>query len=200
MNKTDENEKWHLPDALRVDLDTDASKQLLEAANAQQAELAARFGGPFQASTPQSKLRARAAVIVQEYDAIGIANLTPEQKAEYAEMAAALGHFGIAAAITPDASRSSEFQRFGRAIVMDDDIDCGHGDRNKVAEAEVFSLKHNADVVLVRCTRCQDVNAIPLPKFMQSARSRRQSIRTKYTGLKPLEARDAMLRDGIKPA
>lgn len=192
-------EKWYLPEKLRADLDTRESKKLLETANALQAELAAANAGAFLAATPSSKLRARATILAREYDEIGVENLTAEQREEFAEALAAVGLYIYAAAITKNEDRLNAYKRIASAIAIDDGIDCGHGTRNKTAEAEVFSIKHAADVVLLRCTVCQDVNAVPAPRFLQEARSRRQAIRSKYSGLHPLEAKKQMEVDGITP-
>lgn len=192
-------EKWFLPETLRVGLHSEEARANLALADAQQAELAAKMAAPFLAATPQSKLRARATVIAREYDEIGLANLSPEQREEFAEALAAVGLYLYAVAATQDPDRLNAYKRIAAAIAIDDGIDCQHGSRHKMAEAEVFSIKHNADVVLLRCTRCQDINAVPVPKFLQDQRSRRQAIRSQYTGLTPLEAKKQMEADGIKP-
>lgn len=197
MPEDPQDEKWQLPDALRVDLDTSASKALLEQAEAKQEEWRAEYGQPFLRLTPRQKHRQRALILVEEYGLVGPENLTPEQRDEYAEALATLGKFGNAIAVCSSPERAAMWADIGRAIVQPDDGDCGHGIRRQVAEAEVFSLRHNADVVVMRCTECGFMNAKPAPDFLVNARARRQEIRAKYTGLTPLEAKERMVADGV---
>lgn len=187
-----DKEKWRLPDSLRVDLDTPESRLLLERSNATQAEWREQYGSPYLQVPATIKRRARSSIIVEEYRSMGTDTLTPQQRDEYAEALADIGNFAEAIDAADNPVLAKEFAESLEAILEDDGTDCGHGSQRKTAVREIFSLKHNAEVVLLRCSECGSVNAVPHPDFVLKARSQRADIRRQLSGLHPLEAKKRM--------
>lgn len=185
------DQPWQLPEKFRLsaELDTAQQKELLRKSLEKQNEWKSLYGQPFAQTSPQIRERARAAILKDEYENYGLDNLTESQKAELAEAYAILGHFDRAAGIAPSFEQRIEYAEIWGAVWRADFEWCGHAKQSQYAQKDIYSVKHEADAVLLRCNECGERNVVPAPKHIVDARKRRASVRENFSGLKPLEAR-----------
>jgi hypothetical protein len=191
MSNEDEK-KWDLPDALRVDLDTEESRLLLKKADEDQARWKAKFNTPFLNTTPQTRERARAIILTEEYEAYGLDTLTDIQLQELAEAYATLGRFDLAEKVAPTADLKTEYAHIWACVFRDDTEWCEHGRLAQFVRKDIYSIKHGETVSLLRCNECGEMNALPPPDHITKARALRAANREKYKGLHPMDAKKKM--------
>jgi hypothetical protein len=185
---------WQLPEKFRLsaDLDSERQKEILRQSEDKQKEWKSLYGQPFAQTSPQIRERARAVILKDEYEAYGIENLVESQRTELAEAYAILGHFDRAAELAPTTELKVEYVQVWSAVWRDDSAWCAHGKSSQFAEKDIYSVKHNADALLLRCNECGERNVAPTPKHIVDGRKKRQSVRESFSGLKPLEAKKEM--------
>lgn len=199
MTNRDDEKKWHLPDALRVDLDTEESNALLAAADEQQKEWRKAFATPYLNTNPATRERARALIIIDEYADRRLDTLQDGQRDELAEAYATIGRFDLAAEISSNEGRRRELLAAWEAVWRKDGEWCEHGMRSSHAALDIYSIKHGATVSLMRCDVCGRMNAIPSPEHLVQARAERAKNIERFSGLTPLEAKKAMQEAGLTP-
>jgi hypothetical protein len=213
--KADENEKWELPEALRI-----SNPDVLKRADAMAAELAIRTNSPFGRLSPQEQERANAAIMAKDLRS----NLTNVNRqiteiilvdgseqtkrlnelqdarlqicARLSEAYASLGRFDLAAEMAPDLDVRKEYVEILAAINRDDGewCECAPG-RDHVLR-DVFSLKHGRMVSIRRCTGCKGLNAGPLPVHLAEQRAHRAKAAGMVAGKTPEEAKAILSAQG----
>jgi hypothetical protein len=196
-----DQEKWHLPERYRIDQKdrTPHMERLLELSNEQQKELAEKYASPFLSITPADKQRARASVLIGEFKASKRAksNTTRVEREQLAEAYATVGLYAEAVRMAPTKKLKAEYQAVYESLYIPDSVWCEDGRAFAYAEKDIFSIKGNCYVSLMRCGKCGFRNAKDTPSFVTVARKRRAGIRAKYSGLSPLEAKRQMEADGV---
>jgi hypothetical protein len=191
----DENERYFLPDKLRVDLDTDESRKLRAEADAQQDAWRKQFATPFLQTSPAIRERGRALIIVEEFQAIGLDNLLPVQLDQYAEACAELGMFRAAYLAHSDPAHREMYLAFNTALELEDAIWCEHGRAHAYPEKDVWSYVHAREITVMKCALCKFRNAKDIPDHAIEARAKRAEVRQAFSGLTPLEAKARMEKD-----
>lgn len=175
-------QKWSLPEKFRL------TDELLEQNNQRQREWRETLGVP--TVSPQHKARQRALLVRQEYEQAGNTSLLPAtQLSQLAEAYATLGRFDKAADLAPTDGERAEYLEFWSAVWRDDSASCAHGDGHYYAERDVFSVKLDADAVIMRCNMCGFRNCVPLPAEIEDQRKKRRAAREKFSGRHPLEVK-----------
>lgn len=192
--KADEQEKWQLPAEL-------LTPERLEAAEREQRELASRINSPFAHKTPQDIQRFNAGIITQEIEqylkTVSIEQVPPIIRDQYAEALGELGYFQKAADWCVSEVHKEQYQAFADAVWLADDKTCKcqpeNGLNNLYAECQVFSLKHNRVMSVVKC-KCGFRNVRNLPESIRKEREIRKRNLALVTGKTKEEARQVLMR------
>lgn len=191
MKKSEQqfDERWDLPEKFRITAElTPKMRKILEESDAQQKELLSAFGGISQ-QTPQTRERARAAMICEKYESMmtnDLFKVLPNaQKSEWANAYAILGRYDQATNISPTGDERAEYHDIWEAVWRDETETCEHPEHHHYAEKDVFSVKLNADCVLMKCNICRFRNVLPPPEFLTAARAKRAEHRNRFTGENP---------------
>lgn len=228
MSANPEQEKWQLPEPLRL---TDDKREViaerLAAAEAAQARLVARAQSPFARLSPAEFERATAARVVEEYratlevlDALilkGERLKRPTRKergglrvalearpaiaAQLAEAYATTGRYDLAAEVTPDRDQKALYLRIWRAIWRDDAHWCAcppplAGGTHTFVRQDIFSVRHDREMPLLKCSSCPCLNVTPLPAALVEQRALRATARQLAGDLKPDDAKAVLLERG----
>jgi hypothetical protein len=187
-------EKWNLPEALL------SPEKIAEAAAAQK-ELALRVNSPYANKSSADIQRFNAGILITEtekmLEAIPLADLHSTTREQYAEALAETGQFDKAAEITNDPQKAEYYNSIWNAVWLDDagQCDCpqkvfGQEKRNNLfAEAQVWSLKHNREMSVVKCGSCGHRNVRPLPDSIRKEREIRKRNVQLTTGRSHEEAK-----------
>lgn len=186
------DEKWYLPEKFRVTPElTPQMLKILEQSDERQKELAEIFGSPN--ATPQMRERARAVMIrdrFESYDRETQENLPDAQKSEWANAYAILGRYDYAVNVAPTGNERVEYHDIWLAVWRDESETCAHPDNHHYAEKDVYSVKLNADAVLMKCNICRFRNVKPIPQFIEEGRQKRAEYRNRFTGEHPHNLRN----------
>jgi hypothetical protein len=97
------------------------------------------------------------------------------------------GEFNLAAKATSDKKQRAKVLAYQKALEIDDSAHCHHqkwfshdGKRhpNYFRERDIFSVKHNAVVAVVRCNECEFRNIRPLPEDLaEMSRIRAEAVK-----------------------
>lgn len=178
---------WHLPKKFAI------SPELLAQNDARQKEWRESFGSFAQAS-PRQRARSRALLTRDNYEATGKDHLLPDQLAELAEAYAELGRFDIAAETSLTPAMRGHYAEIWEAVLRDEADWCEHPEQHQYAERDVFSVKLDADVHLLRCNICGLRNVAPLPDHIAKGREKRARARELYSGKPPIEVKKELSR------
>lgn len=217
MPQPKENEKWELPEALRV-----TNPDVLARAETMRQELALRVQSPFGRLSPQEQERANAAVMADhlkkdlervnlQITAIVVNGTQQEEanklqelrdarhhiSARLAEAYAPIGRFDLAAEIEPRTESRAEYVEILEAINRDDtewNCECAPG-RDLVLR-DVFSLKHGRAVSIRKCSGCGELNAGALPAHIAEQRAHRARARELVADKSPEEAKAMLMAAG----
>jgi hypothetical protein len=119
---------------------------------------------------------------------------------QLAERLAIVGRYDLAAEIEPDPVYQDEYVKILEAVFREDDewCDCGplrgSGEyaeieiSQQVVKAEVWSLKHNQMMMLLKCNGCGFLNVASLPNHLKRARSLRVRAQQVAGGMTPEDA------------
>jgi len=185
-------EKTFLPDRFRIDAAkrTPEQEEILRRADAQQQKWREDFAQPFLHTSPQTRERARASIVIEEYERQEIGTLTPHQKEELAAAYAQVGRFELAYRVEPDRDRKNEYRTIFNAIYKTpDERWCKCDRRQQFLSLEVYSPKHERVVALMKCANCGFMNAADLSDRLKTARVERAAHREMYKGLGPQEVK-----------
>lgn len=117
-----------------------------------------------------------------------------------AERLAIVGRYDLAAEIEPDPAYFDEYVRILEAVFREDDewCDCGplrgSGDyaqlevSQQVVKGEVWSLKHDGVMMLLKCNACGFMNVTSLPKHLRRQRELRARAHQVAGSLAPVDA------------
>ena len=207
--------KWTLPEALQ------ATPERLEAFDAAQRELAKRANSPFANLSPSEHARARAARQIPELAAAlkgvekklgrvftaegcedfeGLREAQQNLWRQLAEAHAATGRFDLAAHYEYDRGERARYLRYWRAVLRDDDHFCPCPPTNVglpqfFAVADVFSVKHGREMVLVKCAGCKCLNVTTKASVLGALREQRAHRRAALaTGAKTPAEEARLLR------
>lgn len=211
------NEKWELPERLRI-----TNPDVLTRANALAAELAVRVASPFGRLSPQEQERASAALMAdhlkKDLERVNLQiteivlvdgrdsqsrKLTELLEARYhisrrlAEAYVSIGRFDLAAEIDPRPESRDEYVEILEAINRDDgewNCECAPG--RDFIKREVFSLKHNRMMPMRKCSGCGEMNVAPLPVHIAEQRAHRARARELVADKSPEEAKAILSREG----
>lgn len=210
MPPDDPNEKWELPEQLRI-----TNPDVIAKADAMAAELAIRVNSPFGQLSPQEQERANAAVMANhlkkdlERVSLQITEIvmvdgqdSPSSRllelrdarhhisARLAEAYASIGRFDLAAEIEPRAETRNEYIEILDAINRDDvEWACQCAPGRDYIHREAFSLKHQRVMPVRKCSGCGEMNAAPLPQHIAEQRAHRAKAREMVLGKTPEEAK-----------
>jgi hypothetical protein len=202
INRENAEGKWELPPALK------ATPERLEAWAAEQRKLAQRANSPFANLSPSEHARARASRHVEElttalkfvekklgkvFTSGGAESFEELQAAQQgiwrqlAEAHATTGRFDLAAHYEYDRGEKARYLRYWRAVWRDDEHFCTcpptlAGLPQFFAVADVWSVKHNREVILVRCGACKCLNVTTrrevLAPILEQRAHRRAAVAT----------------------
>jgi hypothetical protein len=221
---TTTEERWELPESLQIAL----NPELLKKADAKQEEWKRTATSPYGSSSPQEFERLRAARQVDELraalkgvekDIHRLAISDPQGliadyerarinlASQLAENLAIIGRFDEAARIHPNAEIRADYLSIMEAVLRDDEDDCGHdtpGQRTrKFVEADVWSIKHESVMQLLRCafvmddrSTCGFRNVRKITEELAKGREARAKARGLAGGRAPEEAKSALLSAG----
>jgi hypothetical protein len=191
-------DKWNLPDALL------SPEKIAEAAAAQK-ELALRVNSPYANKTSADIQRFNAGILITEteklLEAIPLEDLHSTVREQYAEALAETGNFQKAAEATSIEAKSEFYDSLWDAVWKDDEerCDCAHqefvnGQRknNIFAESQVWSLKHNREMSVIKCGSCSHRNVRPLPDSIQKERALRRRVIELTSGRSKEEAKSIL--------
>ena len=173
------NESWSLPEKFWL------TDELLEKNNERQRVWREELN--FVQCSPQQKARQRALTTRQSYERAGITHLLPAQLSELAAAYAELGRYDKAAELEPDVHQRVEYDSILLAVWRHDSDWCRHPEKHQYAERDIFSIKIDADAVLLRCNECGFRNVRSIPEHIAAGRSKRENARVLYGGRAPLE-------------
>lgn len=185
MQANDDDVKYPIPERFRASIDPEdtAAYERLLLADEEQKKLAEKAESPWN-ETPAARARAKAAVALQGLLLQGpIEGSPPDRLERIAETLATLGHYQHAAEYS--LINKDLYLRYLHAVNRDDSEWCAHPDRHKYTRERVFSLKHNCEMPLLACNRCDTWNVAVEPGFIlverQARATARQQSRTSLT-------------------
>lgn len=164
------------------------TKEQKEAERARQDELRRKFNSKLRL-TPAENERARALVMEKE---IRARRKTKERDAQLADNLAKQGRFDEAAEAHPDLEMKDYYRSVWEAVWSDDEdlCDCRqpkaiHQGKQVLLQKfqhvrDIYSLRENQEVPLLRCLVCGDMNARPLTTDLQriyNAKSDNEALR-----------------------
>jgi hypothetical protein len=212
INRSGARGRWELPTALQL-----TSPEKLAEAEAAQRDLARTSPSPFANLSPASAARGRAARVIPEledalkrvekqmgrvFTAGGAESFEELQEAQkviwrqLAEAHAATGRFDRAAHYEYDPAEKYRYQRIWRAVWRRDDYFCGCPPTNAghpqfFVVADIFSVKHGREMVLVKCGACKCLNVTTnreVLKPLQEQRAHRKAAAALVGGAAPADA------------
>lgn len=178
MTETRENERWSLPESL----DLNKSPELLAKTLEWQRELHVRANSPFARLSPQEHARAQAMRMIPDLQNSLNSIADDEESAlegkkvlqsRLAEAYAQTGRYDLAASIDPRPAHRDEWQSVMEAVVRDDDESCQCAPGKEVVELDVFSVKHNRVMSLIKCSGCGLRNVKVIPRELAQQRAHR---------------------------
>ncbi len=196
MSETRENERWSLPETL----DLNKSPELLAKTLEWQKELSIRANSPFARLSPQEHARAQALRMIPDLEnslksvrgeiaksTLVNGNDSPSLRDAYeaehvlqarlAEAHAQTGRYDLAASIDPRPAHRDEWQSIMEAVVRDDDETCKCAPGREVVELEIFSVKHNRVMPLIKCSGCGKRTVKVIPRELALQRAHRAKAR-----------------------
>lgn len=211
--------KWELPEALR------ATPERLAEFEAAQRELARRSQSPFANLSPSQSERARAARVIPELEAAlkgvekklgkvftagGAESFEELQEAQkifwrqLAEAHAVTGRYDLAAHYEYDRPEKARHLRVWRAVWRDDGHFCAcpatlAGHPQFFVVADIFSVKHNREMMLVKCSACKCLNVTTSREVLaplQEQRAHRRAASAAAANLSPADAAKALRARG----
>lgn len=125
----------------------------------------------------------------------------PAVAAQLAEAYAASGRFDLAAEAHPDRKQKADYLRVWRAVFRDDAhwCDCPKplsGGTHTFVRQDIFSVKHDRFMPLLRCSNCKCLNVAPMPKEIVEQRAHRATAAQLVRGMKPDDAKRELIRRG----
>lgn len=192
MTETRENERWTLPESL----DLNKSPELLAKTREWQRELSVQANSPFARLSPQEHARAQAlrmipdlenalrslkeeiakSTLVSGGDSPSLRDAHESEgvlQARLAEAHAQTGRYDLAASIDPRPAHRDEWQSIMEAVLRDDDETCQCAPGREVVELDVFSVKHNRVMSLIKCSGCAGRNVKVMPRELSLQRAHR---------------------------
>lgn len=197
----EDNEKWELPEPLRI-TNEQVAAQALEMAK----ELKPKAVSPFARLSPQEFERIRATARVSHIaddlhrvedklkTSRGKDSVQKLREARHAlakrlaENLATIGRYDLAAGIAPDPEQQKEYAEVVRALVLDDSYRCQCAPGKKYVKKYVFSPKHQRMMPLVACAGCETMNVTTLPGDLAKQQEARAKARVMVEGMSPDEA------------
>lgn len=138
----------------------------------------------------------------REYE--GAAAARPHVAAQLAEAYASAGRFDLAAKYEPGRKQKADYLRIWRAVWRDDSHSCacephrGSGQHARIevptqyVRKDIYSVRHDAVLPLVACSKCRCLNVQPLPRALAEQRAHRARALSIAEGLKPAEAAERL--------
>jgi hypothetical protein len=127
---------------------------------------------------------------------------------QLAERCAIVGRYDLAAEIEPDPVYRDEYLEILKAIWRDDDEWCncgplrGSGEHahiavsQQVVKAEVWSLRHDQVMMLLKCNCCGFLNVTSMPEHLRRQRELRARARQVVSDMAPMDAAEELKRLG----
>ncbi len=168
-----EDEPYKIPENFRVSVnktDAKAFRRLLDSDEFQQ-QLAEKF--QIKAETPKERERRRAFITI---NTLRQQKLSADQKEQLAEAYATLGEYEIAAKISKNKDRKSEYNAISKAVWLPDDEWCEHIEAKKYIKEYVFSVKEGKEMPLLACAVCRTLNVTDSPESLKNAQNKRAAI------------------------
>jgi hypothetical protein len=211
INRDNATGKWELPEALK------ATPERLKEFEAAQAVLARTTPSPFANLSPSESERRRAARAVDEltgslkavekklgrvFTAGGCENfegLEAAQKSVWRQLAeahATAGRYDLAAHYEYDRKECVRYLRIWRAVWRDDDHFCSCGPTNAghpqfFAVADIYSVKHGRETILVKCAACKCLNVTTNRRVLDALLTQRAHRKTAAALASGMTAADA---------
>jgi hypothetical protein len=185
-------EQWHLPKKFQP------SPEVLAAADAAQQNWAAAANMPFANIDGKTREKGLALTLLREYSSYGFANLGVIQLLEMGEAYATLGRFDEAATVAKKAKRydlHDDYLRIWAAVWRPDEGWCGCDITKRYVEKDIWSIKHNEERPLLRCS-CGFVNVSDLPKEIEQQRAMRSEAQQLTKGLSLKQSRRVLEAHG----
>lgn len=122
----------------------------------------------------------------EKFDEV-VSNAFKREGSRLAEALAVQGRFDEAAAAEPKARKGRVYAAIWAAVWRDDAATCpcpeyrAHGSRkllNDVYAKDVFSLKHSAEMALVKCNNCGFLNVRSLTQALSRSRQKQEWLKT----------------------
>lgn len=206
----DDNEKWHLPDAL----DVNKSPQAMAAALREQKQLAQKVHSPLAHASPQELQMARAARMIDhlEKDFFRLKtrillkgrHVNPQTlqarnaiAARLAEHYAQLGQFAKAAELEPRPEYQGQYRQIAKALEQPDKKWCKCAADTAHVKQMIYSPRHQRIMALKACAGCRGLSVGEVPPEFKQQEEKQAQVAKMVRGLSPAEAAQKLRAAGI---